>query len=78
MVDTEFFDELDFTPGQSRDNALQADDVANAVKTILDMPAGSVIDQINLSPQNPWSEIRAGNHDNVVSGDVHIALAKII
>ncbi|WP_423907438.1 SDR family oxidoreductase [Candidatus Spongiihabitans sp.] len=51
MVDTEFFDELDFTPGQSRDNALQADDVANAVKTILDMPAGSVIDQINLSPQ---------------------------
>ncbi|WP_424948167.1 SDR family oxidoreductase [Candidatus Spongiihabitans sp.] len=51
MVDTEFFDHLDFAPGESRDNALQADDVASAVKTILDMPAGSVIDQINLSPQ---------------------------
>lgn len=51
MVDTEFFDNLDFTPGESRDNALQADDVASAVKTILDMPIGSVVDQINLSPQ---------------------------
>ncbi len=51
MVDTEFFAHLDFNPGESRDNALQADDVAGAVKTILDMPAGSVIDEINLSPQ---------------------------
>ncbi len=51
MVDTEFFNELDFSPGESRDNALQAQDVASAVKTILDMPAGSVIDEINLSPQ---------------------------
>lgn len=51
MVDTEFFANLDFTPGQSRDNALQADDVASAVKTILDMPTGSVIEQINLAPQ---------------------------
>lgn len=51
MVDTEFFDDLDFAPGESKDNALQAEDVADAVKTILNMPAGSVIDEINLSPQ---------------------------
>ena len=51
LVDTEFFDALDFTPGASRDNALQAADVAGAVKSILYMPTGSVIDEINLSPQ---------------------------
>ncbi len=51
MVDTAFFDKLDFSPGESRDNALQAKDVASAVKTILDMPSGAVIDEINLSPQ---------------------------
>jgi short-subunit dehydrogenase len=51
MVDTEFFDKLDFAPQESRANMLQAKDVASAVKTILDMPAGSVVDEINLSPQ---------------------------
>ena len=51
MVDTEFFNQLDFAPQNSRENMLQAKDIACAVKTILDMPEGSVVDEINLSPQ---------------------------
>jgi short-subunit dehydrogenase len=50
-VNTEFFDPLDFAPGESRDNYLEAEDVANAIKGIIAMPAGSVIDEVNLSPQ---------------------------
>jgi short-subunit dehydrogenase len=51
MVDTAFFDKLDFAPQESRENMLQANDVASAVKGILDMPEGSVVDEINMSPQ---------------------------
>lgn len=51
MVKTPFFDDLDFEPGDHRNNYLQAEDVASAVELILSMPAGSVIDEINLSPQ---------------------------
>ncbi len=51
MVKTSFFDELDFQPGENRENYLYAEDVAEAVNLILSMPSGSVVDQINLSPQ---------------------------
>ena len=51
MVATAFFDELDFQPGPSRDNYLEAGDIARTVKMMLELPAGSVIDQVNLSPQ---------------------------
>ncbi len=51
MVKTSFFDKLDFAPGQDRDNYLLGEDVANAVSLLLEMPQGSVIDKINLSPQ---------------------------
>ena len=50
MVDTAFFDELDFAPGESPENHLRADDVAAAVCAVLDMPPGTVVDEINLSP----------------------------
>ncbi len=50
MIHTGFFDNLDFTPGEAAENALQAIDVANAVKSMIDMPKGGVIDEINLSP----------------------------
>lgn len=50
MVDTPFFDELDFTPGDSADNAIAPDDVAAAVQTVLNMRPGTVVDEINLSP----------------------------
>ncbi len=51
MVDTPFFNDLDFSPGEARENAMRADEVAKAVQSIIDMPAGAVIDEINLSPQ---------------------------
>lgn len=50
MVDTPFFDALDFAPGDSTDNAIAADDVATAVQTVLNMRVGTVVDEINLSP----------------------------
>ncbi len=51
MVRTKFFDKLDFEPGDHRDNAIEAEDVAAAALMVLQMPAGTVIDEINLSPQ---------------------------
>ena len=51
MVATAFFDELDFQPGPSRDNYLEAGDIARTVQMMLELPPGSVIDQVNLSPQ---------------------------
>jgi short-subunit dehydrogenase len=50
MVSTAFFDELSFTPGADHNNALTAEDVADAVMTILEAPPHAVIDEINLSP----------------------------
>ena len=50
MVDTPFFDALDFAPGESPDNFLTATDVAAAVCYVLEMPLGTVMDEINLSP----------------------------
>ncbi len=51
MVNTPFYDELDFAPGEHRDHALQASDVVDAIMLMLRAPAGSVVDEINLSPQ---------------------------
>lgn len=50
MVDTAFYTALDFAPGESPDNALTADEVAQAVIAILSLRAGAVVDEINLSP----------------------------
>ncbi len=50
MVKTEFFDELDFEPGKNSSNFIEADDIAAAIKMILDSRSGTVIDEINLSP----------------------------
>lgn len=50
MVDTGFYDSLDFTPGEAAENHLRADDVAQAVNLVLQAPAGTVFDEINLNP----------------------------
>lgn len=50
MVKTDFFDELNFEPGKDPSNFIEADDVAAAIKMILDSRGGTVIDEINLSP----------------------------
>lgn len=50
MVDTPFYDAQDFAPGDHADNHLDAADVVDAILLMLGAPAGSVIDEINLSP----------------------------
>lgn len=51
MVKTAFFDELDFQHGDDPENYILPEDVAAAVFTILEARAGTVFDEINLSPQ---------------------------
>ena len=51
LVRTAFFDNLDFRPGEDRENYLVPEDVADAVALSLASPTGTVIDEINLSPQ---------------------------
>jgi short-subunit dehydrogenase len=50
MVATSFFDALDFRPGQEPGQHLKAEDVADAVLSMLTARPGAVIDEINLSP----------------------------
>jgi NADP-dependent 3-hydroxy acid dehydrogenase YdfG len=51
MVETEFFSDLDFQPGEAESDHLQPDDVAEAVWLMLSARSGAVVDEINLSPQ---------------------------
>ncbi|HEC13455.1 MAG TPA: SDR family NAD(P)-dependent oxidoreductase [Acidiferrobacteraceae bacterium] len=51
MAKTPFFDDLEFSPGPDSDNYILADDVADAVLLALDSRKGTVLDEINLSPQ---------------------------
>ena len=51
MVRTPFFDELDFEPGDAPDQHVLPEDVAAVVCSVLQAREGTVIDEINLSPQ---------------------------
>jgi len=51
MVKTPFFDQLDFQHGDDPENYILPEDVASAVLTIIEARAGTVFDEINLSPQ---------------------------
>lgn len=50
MVQSPFFDELNFAPGEEPENYLLPEDVANAVRLILTSRPGTLFDEINLSP----------------------------
>lgn len=50
MVNTAFFDELDFRPGEEVENYVEAADVAKTVCMVLSSRSGTVFDEINLSP----------------------------
>ena len=50
MVRTEFFKNLEFSPGDDPSNAIEPDDVAIAAMNIFAMRAETVIDEINLTP----------------------------
>ncbi|MDD2760274.1 MAG: SDR family NAD(P)-dependent oxidoreductase [Methylomonas sp.] len=58
MVDTEFFEALNFAPGRRPEQALQAEDVAEAVSYILQANPHAVIDEINLSPASKVVEFK--------------------
>ncbi len=50
-VRTPFFDELHFEPGEAAENAILPEDVAEVLLTVFNTRAGTVIEEINLSPQ---------------------------
>lgn len=51
-VRTPFFDGLGFEPGESTDNAIDPNDIAQSVLLVLQAAPGTVFDEINLSPLN--------------------------
>ena len=51
MVQSPFFDELDFQPGPEPDNYILPEDVAEVIVQALTTRDGTVLDEINLSPQ---------------------------
>lgn len=51
MVQTDFFKDLYFAPGQEPAEHILPEDVANAAFFLLQMREGTVIDELNLSPQ---------------------------
>lgn len=58
LVDTAFFEHLDFKPGSAPNQALTAGDVAQSVGYILRARPGIVIDEINLNPANKVIEFK--------------------
>ena len=50
MVRTEFFENLNFEPGESEENAISVRDISSTVTYILRLSRNTIVDQINLSP----------------------------
>lgn len=52
MVQTNFFDDLHFSPGDQEYESILPEDIARIVLMILQTRSGTVLDEINLSPQS--------------------------
>lgn len=50
MVRTDFFADLSFEPGDASQHALQAENVATAVMSLLNSPDNAVLEEINVRP----------------------------
>ena len=50
MVRTDFFENLNFEPGNDEENAINIKDVSSTVAYILNLSRNTVVDEINLSP----------------------------
>ena len=50
MVRSAFFNDLDFEPGDSPENAIEPEDIAKVIVETVGSRRGTVIDEINLSP----------------------------
>ena len=52
MVRTDFFENLNFEPGNDEENVISIKDVSSTVAYILTLSRNTVVDEINLSPSN--------------------------
>ena len=50
MIKTDFFENLNFEPGNNEGNAINIKDVSSTVAYILDLSRNTIVDEINLSP----------------------------
>jgi len=50
MIKTDFFENLNFEPGNDEENAINIKDVSSTVAYILDLSRNTIVDEINLSP----------------------------
>ena len=50
MVRTDFFENLNFEPGNDEENTINIKDISSTVAYILDLSRNTVVDEINLSP----------------------------
>ena len=50
MIRTDFFENLNFEPGNDEENAINIKDVSSTVAYILDLSRKTIVDEINLSP----------------------------
>ena len=60
MTRTPFYDDAAFTHGENSSNYIESEDVATMVVTLLKMRAGTVVDEIRMTPLK--SVIRRQNH----------------
>jgi NADP-dependent 3-hydroxy acid dehydrogenase YdfG len=51
MVNSSFFEELHFQPGEEKDQHLTTSDIAEAVVYMMNVREGAVVQEINLQPQ---------------------------
>ena len=52
MVDTPFYDNLHFKPGEDESNRIPVQAIADCVYSLLEADSNAVIEEINLSPRN--------------------------
>ena len=52
MVDTAFFDQLHFQPGENQSNRIPPETIAACVKSILQTDPNAIVEEISLSPRN--------------------------
>ena len=50
MIKTDFFENLNFEPGNDEENTINIKDVSSTVAYILDLSRNTIVDEINLSP----------------------------
>lgn len=63
MVNTGFFEDLSFSPGEAPENYVEPEDVAAAVDLVLKTRPGTVFDEINLSPLKKVVRFKPKNQD---------------